>query len=242
MKPILLLQYRTDESRHHEQLCIAKKLGLTIENLDIRNVIEQQPLPTPQQLQNYAGVISGASGQFNVTDWSAQVQSAIEKTYPLMDQIIAQDFPFLALCFGHQLLAQMYQGKVERNPRQAESGSTRIMLTPPGQNSPLYTSLPKQFYSASGHKDSVTKMPTDAKLLAISEKCFIQSYQIKNNIFTTQFHPELDIDDVKFRLTLRPEYLFGRTVDEIISEYKDISQSGIILKNLRDVMEKYREL
>ncbi len=241
MKPILLLQYRTDESRYHEQHCIAKKLGISLEDLDIRNVIDKNPLPTPQQLQTYFGVISGASGQFNITDCSPQIQSAIEKTYPLMDEIIKQDFPFLALCFGHQLLAQMYGGKVERDEDQKESGSTNIQLTYIGQASPLYQSLSHSFYAASGHKDSVTILPHGAQLLAISQKCYIQSYQIKHNIFTTQFHPELDIEDVRFRLTLRPEYCLGQTVDQVISQYQDISHSAIIFKNFMGVMEKYAQ-
>lgn len=238
MKKILILQYRTDDSEHHEQHCIAKKLDLSIDNLDVRNVIRNQELPTPQQLSNYLGVISGASGQFNVTDLSSDVQQSIEQTYPLMDEIITQDFPFLALCFGHQLLAKFLGGRVERNPQQAESDSSRIILTYQGQKSPLYTSLIPSFYAASGHKESVVELPPDAELLALSERCNIQSYQIKNNIFTTQFHPELNIDDVRFRLTLRPEYCFGRSVDEIVKEYSDISQSGIILKNFKEILLK----
>ena len=238
MKPILLLQYRTDESETHEQHCIAKKLGVNLDQLDIRNVIREQPLPSPQQLQNYLGVISGASGQFNVTDWPFAIQTAVEKTYPLMDEIINQDFPFLAICFGHQLLAKMYGGRVERNPTRAESGSTRILLTSLGQRSPLYHSLIPSFYSCNGHKDSVMELPSGAQLLAISPTCYIQSYKIKTNIFTTQFHPELNIEDVRFRLTLTPEYCFEKTVDEVLAEYKDITKSGIILQNFMKVMEK----
>ena len=238
MKPILLLQYRTDESESHEQHCIANKLGVTLDNLDIRNVIREQPLPTTQELHNYQGVISGASGQFNVTDWSTAVQTAIAKTYPLMDEIINQDFPFLALCFGHQLLAKMYGGYVERNPTRAETGSTHILLTHLGQTSPLYQSLIPSFHACNGHKDSVMELPSGAQLLAISPTCYIQSYKIKTNIFTTQFHPELNIEDVRFRLTLTPEYCFEKTVDEVLAEYKDITKSGIILQNFMKVMEK----
>lgn len=237
MKPILLLQYRTDKTRHHEQHCITNKLGVTIEDLDIRNVILEEPLPTTQELSNYLGVISGASGQFNVTDWSPSVESAIAKTYPLMDEIINQDFPFLAICFGHQLLAKMYGGRVERNKDRAESGSSHINLTTLGQASPLYQSLPS-FYASNGHKDSVIEMPQGAQLLATSEKCPIQSYQLKTNIFTTQFHPELDNEDVRYRLNLTPEYCFGKSIEQVLAEYKDISQSKIVLQNFRDIMEK----
>lgn len=238
MKPILLLQYRTDDSEQHEQQCIAKKLGIPTNNLDIRNVIREDELPPTQSLSNYLGVISGASGQFNVTDWPHEVQQSIEKTYPLMDEIINQDFPFLAICFGHQLLAKRYGGRVKRDHDRAESGSSRIMLTYQGQASDLYQHLPSAFYACNGHKDSVTEMPSGAELLAISNKCYIQSYSIGKNIFTTQFHPELDIDDVHYRLTLRPEYLFGRSIKDVLAEYSDISQSGIILKNFMDVMKK----
>jgi len=238
MKPILLLQYRTDESLHHEQHCIASKLGLTINDLDIRNVIEEQELPKPHQLSTYSGVISGASGQFNVTDWKLEIQKAIERTYPLMDEILCQDFPFLAICFGHQLLAKMYGGRVERDPSKAESESSQIILTPSGRNSPLYTSFQKSFYACNGHKDSVVEMPKGAKHLAISEKCFIQSYSLGQNIFTTQFHPELDLEGVKYRLRLQQEYLFGKTIEEILSEYQNISLSGTILRNFKDIMKK----
>ncbi len=238
MKPILLLQYRTDKTRDHEQHCIANKLGITREQLDIRNVILEESLPTTQELSNYLGVISGASGQFNVTDWSPSIESAIAKTYPLMDEIINQDFPFFAICFGHQLLAKIYGGKVERNKDRAESGSSHIKPTSLGQASPLYQSLAPSFYASNGHKDSVIEMPPGAQLLATSEKCYIQSYQIKNNIFTAQFHPELDNEDVRYRLNLTPEYCFGKNIDQVLAEYKDISQSGIVLKNFMTVMRE----
>ena len=46
------------------------------------------------------------------------------------------------------------------------------------------------------------------------------------------------MDDVRFRLTLTPEYCFEKTVDEVLAEYKDITKSGIILQNFMKVMEK----
>ncbi len=238
MKKILLLQYRTDESREHEQLCLINKLGITSAELDVRSVILREELPSLEQLREYRGVIGGASGQFNITDLSHDVQKSIERTYPLMEEIIQQDMPYLGICFGHQVLAHLFGGRVERDCAQAESGSSKIMLTYLGIMSPLYETMDRTFYAVNGHKESVVELPRGAQLLAISQRCQIQSYQIKRNIFATQFHPELDLEDVRFRLTLRPEYCLGRTVDEIMAEYEDVSLSARILHHFRGVMER----
>ena len=43
-------------------------------------------------------------------------------------------------------------------------------------------------------------------MLAYSEKCPVQAYRFGNRVYSMQFHPELSIEDLEYRLSLYPEY------------------------------------
>jgi len=48
----------------------------------------------------------------------------------------------LGVCFGHQLLARALGGRVERNPRGREAGTTEVSLTEDGARDPLFAGVP----------------------------------------------------------------------------------------------------
>lgn len=240
MTQFLLIQYRTDKSRRHEQNCIREKLSLHPSQLETVNALHPETLPQKEKLQKYAGIIIGASGQYNVSDMNGAAKKCIEQTYPLLETIIEKDIPMLALCFGHQLLAHLLGSKVKQNPEMAETSAQEIVLTEAGSSSPLYKHMPLSFYAALGHKESVIELPPGTTLLASSERCPIQSYQIKNNIFTTQFHPELDKEDILWRLQLYPEYRFGRTMDKISEDTVQTPHTAGIWLNFRKIARTHQ--
>lgn len=237
-KPILLLQFRTDKSLEHEKKCILEKGNLESDKLRVINVLDYDAdLPEPKDLDKYSAVITGASGQFNVTDWNDKIRKRVEALIPFFDEIIKRDFPTLAICFGHQLVAQLLGGEVKSDPQQAETGTYDVYLTEEGKKSSLYKKIPDKFSVVLGHKDSVTKLPEGAKLLAYSDRCKVQSYKFGNNFYAVQFHPELDRDGLVWRISLYPEYMKDRTKEEVLNSFKEIPYATKIIDNWRAMIE-----
>lgn len=238
-KPTLLLQFRTDESLEHERKMIMRFGHFTLENMEAVNVLDPATkIPGPDDLDKYNGVITGASGQFNVTDWPDEIRTKVERVYPLLREIVRQDFPMLAICFGHQLLAELLGGRVETDKDQGEAGTLPVYVNDEGKKSKIFAGIASPFYVVLGHKDSVTKLPEGAVLLASSDKCKVQAYQIGKNIFCTQFHAELDLEGMIWRMTKYPEYLQGRSVEDLRTEYHDIPDAPKIIDNFHGLISK----
>lgn len=235
-KKILVLQFRTDKSLIHERSCIIQAGNFNEAELDFINILN----PHDQTLKSinldfYQGVILGGSGQVNISDWSLKRKEMILRVKPLLKEIIKQDMPMLNICFGHQLIVYILGGKVEADPNQAETGSSKIFLSENGIVNTIFKGIPKSFYAVEGHKDSVINLPKGAKLLAFSDKCKIESYQIKNNIYSVQFHPELDKNGMRFRLNLFPSYTKEKNIDEKLHNYKPTPFAVKVLKNFKNI-------
>ena len=236
-KPILLLQFRTDRSLEHERECILEKGRLMAKDLEVINVLDpESKLPRPKDLDKYSAVITGASGQFNVTDWSDDIRTRIEELIPFFKEIIKRDFPTLAICFGHQLIAQLLGGEARSDPEQSETGTFKVHLTNKGKSSRLFKNIPDEFFVVLGHKDSVTKLPKNAELLAFSDRCKVQAYKFGNNFYAVQFHPELDKDGLYFRISLYPEYMKGKTKDDVMKDFVEIPNAIKIIDNWREMI------
>ena len=103
----------------------------------------------------------------------------------LVDAIPEQ--PVVGVCFGHQLLHQIYGGKVEKSDKGWGIGVhvydvTECMnwMTPPIEKVGLLVS----------HMDQVVETATDTTILARSDFCPNAITMIGSNILTLQPHPE----------------------------------------------------
>ncbi|MEM2948628.1 MAG: GMP synthase subunit A [Candidatus Anstonellales archaeon] len=96
--------------------------------------------------------------------------------------------PVLGICFGHQLVAHVLGGKVEKG-KKAEYGFTEIERI---GESILLKDMPKKFRAWASHFDEVKKAPVGFRVVAKSETCEIEAMENeKRKIFSTQFHPEV---------------------------------------------------
>lgn len=94
----------------------------------------------------------------------------------------------------------------------------------------LFSDLPESFQAHYGHKDSLDRVPEGAVLLMNGgDQCKVSALQYKNNIYTTQFHPELNFDDMVDRMKNSSGYLPEGTVVEEI--FKNDPHSNTILQN-----------
>ncbi len=221
MKPFLLIQSRPETAASdNEYEAFLKFSGLQESQLQ-RFRIESSSLPSIT-LDDYSGIIVGG-GPFNASDpqdikSEAQIRTERE-LHVLLDKIIAQDFPFLGACYGIGVVVSHQQGLVTRKYSE-DIGPTKITLTDEGKNDPLLAGLSPSFDAFVGHKEACEILPKSATLLASSELCPTQMFRIKNNVYVTQFHPELDSHGLEIRINIYKHagYFPPETANDLIAQ------------------------
>jgi len=201
MKPFLLLASRPeDTAAREEREGFMRAGGLAADELHTIRM-ERGPIP-PIDLDDYSAVILGG-GPFNASDpvdEKPEVQLRFESELaPLLDEIVDRDFPFFGACFGIGILGGHLGGVIDRQFGE-EPGAVEVRLTDAGLNDQLFGQLPARFDGLVGHKEACSVLPPDAVLLATSHACPVQAFRVRENLYVTQFHPELDVDGVVSRV------------------------------------------
>lgn len=240
MRPkILAIQFRSNEkSRKQEQVSLAREAGIHAEVVFINALDTMHNWLTPARLMSdYQGLILGGSGDFDFDgnrpkDDAARLMSyeLLDKLSPLFAYVFEHDIPTLGICYGHQLLGAFAGAEVRYDADQKKTGSHEVKLMVDKNDYFLFSDLPDSFRAHYGHKDSLDRVPEGAVLLLNGgEKCRVSALRYKNNIYTTQFHPELNFDDMVERVKNSPGYLpEGAVVSEVFSADPD---SNKILRN-----------
>ena len=105
-------------------------------------------------------------------------------------------------------MARAMGGRVAKDLNHAEVGTHWLKLTAAGQEDPLFGPLGDSFQGQMGHEDHVVELPPNATLLASSGLVENQAYRFDDRpIYCTQFHPELNYDDLMLRVQTYPEYI-----------------------------------
>ncbi len=156
----------------------------------------------PIDLAEWSGIILGG-GPYNVSD-PADLKSVTQRRVesellPLIDRIVDRDFPFLGCCYGVGTLGSVIGATVDRTYPEPV-GAVTITLTAAGGDDPLFAELPDIFDAYGGHKEGATSLPSHAVNLASSTSCPVQAFRVGNNVYATQFHPELDADGICTRI------------------------------------------
>jgi len=193
VRPFLLLSSRADAvAAEDEYVGFQKASGLAAGELH-RVRLEAAALPV-LDLDQYAGIFLGG-GPFNSSDppeEKSEVQHRVEADLRLLlDEVVERDFPFLGACYGVGTLG-VHQGGVVDRTYAEPIGRVPITLTEAGLADPLLAGLPSRFDAFVGHKEACTVLPPTAVLLAESPRCPVQMFRVKQNVYATQFHPELD--------------------------------------------------
>jgi GMP synthase (glutamine-hydrolysing) len=85
-----------------------------------------------------------------------------------------------------------------------------------------------------GHEDRVSQLPPGATRLASTALVDNQAYRFDGKpIYCTQFHPELNRDDILARVRAYPSYverIAGVTIDEFEAQCLDTPQTEALLR------------
>ena len=183
----------------------------------------------PSEVPSNVSALIPLGGHMNATEDHLHPWLAPERA--LLKDAIDRDVPIFAICLGTQLLAVAGGGRVER----AEIGEVGIYsIHGVGVTDSIFT-FDSELPVAQWHEDQVVELPTGAILLASSELCVNQVYRLGTRSYGVQFHPEIDLEVVKWweaeadnafidsgKSTIAPE--FAAAEAELIKAWKPIVQ------------------
>lgn len=110
---------------------------------------------------------------------------SINKNIALLAQ--CSKIPILGICFGFQVMAASYGGKIISMKRE-DTGKVVIYLK---NKSRLFKGFTKEFIAYQSHKDKVREVPPKFEIIAKSSNGIIQGIQNeKLKRYGIQFHPE----------------------------------------------------
>jgi GMP synthase (glutamine-hydrolysing) len=147
-------------------------------------------------------------------------------------EIFKKKIPILGICYGLQLLAKLYGGKIKPSRKRREFG--RAYLTK--RKSSLLT---KNFFNSSNavwmsHEDAVIKIPKNFNVIASTKESKLTIIEnIKDKIYGVQFHPEVthtDNGNIIFK-----NFLFN--ICQVESRWNAASQKNKLIKEIKETVK-----
>jgi GMP synthase (glutamine-hydrolysing) len=201
MRPFLFLGTRAeDDVADDEYAAVLRCSGL--EEAQLARVRLERDALGEVDLADWSGFILGG-GPFNVSDPVEEKSDAQRRAEAdlarLAARVVAADHPFLGACYGIGVLGSSHGGVVDRTYGEP-IGAVEVTLTEEGRADPLLAGLPDAFDVFLGHKEAVRRLPDGAVRLASSTTCPVQAFRLGENVYATQFHPELDVESLALRI------------------------------------------
>lgn len=121
--------------------------------------------------------------------FSGGPRSVYEKNAPTTDpKIFILDVPVLGICYGHQLVAHLLNGKVKPG-KIKEYGLANLKIK---KSEGIFQGLKNKTQVWMSHGDSVSKLPTGFSVFGETNDCKFAAYgNTERNIYGVQFHVEV---------------------------------------------------
>ena len=170
--------------------------------------------------------------QFKAVVLSGSPFSVNQTDSPDVDlKMIMGSKPIIAICYGAQLVAKKFNGSV-KNSNSREYGRANLSFIDEGCSLFEGISINNQVWMS--HGDTISKLPTGAKVIASTNSVSNAAYSIEEySLYALQFHPEVFhtknglkifenffIKKLNFIQEWNPESFIDRSVDFLKSKLK----------------------
>ena len=128
--------------------------------------------PNPDEVDGI--IISGSEkGVYDDTKWMQPLRDNLQRMQ-------SAGVAIFGICFGHQIMADVFGGKAEKSNKGFVTGSREFNDRGTRTNAYL------------AHQDQVLEVPPDANIIASSAHCPVASLSYDFPALSVQFHPEYD--------------------------------------------------
>ena len=147
--------------------------------------------------------------------------------------LFEKKIPILGICYGLQLIAKLFGGKIKASKKRREFGRAFIFKK---KNS----KLTKNFFENGkavwmSHEDAVVKLPKNFKSIAYTEDSKITIIEdVKKKIFGVQFHPEVTHTDNG--MIIFENFLYS--ICKIKKNWNVASQKIILIQEVKNIIKK----
>ncbi len=142
-----------------------------------------------------AWIISGsAHGVHDDFDWLRRLEDFV-------GGLLAQARKTIGICFGHQLIAKLVGGEVEKAKVGWCVGVTHYFDEASHQEGG------RQLRLIASHQDQVVRMPRGARLKLSAPDCPVAGFSLGDHVITLQGHPEFTSDFARALYAVRREVI-----------------------------------
>ena len=203
---------------------VTKLIARRVRDLGVfSEIINPNSLKKIKNFDNIKGIIL-SGGPSTVTKSNFQ-------TIP--KNIFEKKIPILGICYGLQLIAKLFGGKIKSSKKKREFGRAFIFKK-------KQSNLMKNFFSKKNsvwmsHEDAVVKLPKNFKVIAFTKSSKLTVIEnSKNKIYGVQFHPEVTHTDNGNQIF--KNFLF--LICKVKQKWNIASQKNRLIKEVREIVQK----
>jgi GMP synthase (glutamine-hydrolysing) len=209
-------------------------LALPQGELSVVDVSRGEALPAARSVRGV--VITGSAAFVSEREpWSVATEAWLRP-------VVGAGTPVLGICYGHQLLAQAFGGRVGPNPRGREMGTVAVDLAPAIRGrDPLLGGLPERVVVQTTHVESVLALPEGAIRLASNETDANHAFAVGPRAWGVQFHPEFDADVMRGYVRERAGILRAEGLDpeSLAAATRESPHGAAVLRRFGEIVREH---